>query len=169
MVDISRKTYERNGLETIVDSNGVLWLNEEHIGEGLDHKKLQEIITNYHSDKRKHRYELVEEPKKQVNRIFINGKLAIKLIMDFTTTSANKFRTRLGFKQYDVLLTKEQSVLTKIMSSFEGQNMQTQHNVLKYRIELYFHDCKLAIEINGNGHSNRNIDFEIKRQKATEQ
>ena len=29
MVDISRKTYERNGVETI-DSDGILWLNEKH-------------------------------------------------------------------------------------------------------------------------------------------
>ena len=60
---------------------------------------------------------------------------------------AHKFRTGLGFKQYDVILTKEQSVLTRIMSSFEGGNMQTQFKVLSYRIDLYFHDYKLAIEI----------------------
>ena len=55
--------------------------------------------------------------------------------------SGHKFRTRLGFKQHDTILTKEQSVLTKIMSSLEeGVNMQTQYNVLGYRIELYFHD-----------------------------
>ena len=39
--------------------------------------------------------------------------------MDCKTISDHKFRTRLGFKQYDVILTKEQSVVTKIMSSFE--------------------------------------------------
>ena len=44
--------------------------------------------------------------------------------MDCRTTSAHKFRTRLGFKQYDVILTKEQSVLTRIMSSFEGKNYE---------------------------------------------
>ena len=33
----------------------------------------------------------------------------------------------------------------------------------------FFHDYKLAIEIDENGHSNGNIDYEIKRQKATEQ
>ena len=43
--------------------------------------------------------------------------------MDCRTTLAHKFRTRLGFKQYDAILTKEQSILTKIMSSFEVQNM----------------------------------------------
>ena len=40
--------------------------------------------------------------------------------MDCRITLADKYRTRLGFKQYDVLLTKEQSVLTKIIRSFEG-------------------------------------------------
>ena len=47
--------------------------------------------------------------------------------------------------------------------------MQTQFSVLGYRIDLYFHDYKLAIELDENGHSVRNIDFEIKRQKAIEQ
>ena len=46
--------------------------------------------------------------------------------MNCRITAAHKIRTRLGFKQYDVILTKEQSRLTKIMSSFEGGNMQTQ-------------------------------------------
>ena len=49
--------------------------------------------------------------------------------MDFRTTLVHKFRTRFGLTQY-VTLTKEKSVLTKIMSSFEGENMQTQNNVL---------------------------------------
>ena len=52
---------------------------------------------------------------KQCNRIFIVEKLAIKEIIDCRTTSASKFRTRLGFKQCDVILTKDQSVLIKIM------------------------------------------------------
>ena len=168
MVDISRKKYERNGTETIADNYGILWLNEKHIEEGLDYKKLREITTKYNSNHRKHKYELVEEPKKQINRIFIDQNLAIKVIMDCRTTSAQKFKKRLGFKQYDVILAKEQSVLTKIMSSFKGENFQTQYNVLRYRVYLYFHDYKLAIEIDENGHSDRNIDYQIKRQKAIE-
>ena len=44
--------------------------------------------------------------------------------------------------------------------------MQIQCSVLGYS-DLYFHDYKLAIEI--ESHSNRNILYEIKRQKATEQ
>ena len=92
--------------------------------------------------------------------------------MDCRKTSAHKFRTKLGFKKYDVILTKEQykNILTKvpakIMSSLEGENMQTQHNVLGYRIDLYFHNYKLSIEIDENGHSNINIDYEKKKTKS---
>ena len=88
------------------------------------------ITIKYHSDHQKHRYELVEEPKKQANRIFIDKKLTMKVIMNCRTTSAHKFRTRLGFKQYDVILTKERSMQTKLMSSIETENMQTQYNIL---------------------------------------
>ena len=169
MIDISRKTYKRNSIGTTVDNEGILWLNEKHIEEELDYKNLREITTKHNSNHRKHRYELVEESKKQVNRIFIDEKLSIKVVVYSRTTSAHKFRTRLGCKQYDVILTKEQSELAKIMSSFEGENMQTQYKTLSYRIDLYFHDYKLVIEIDENGHSCRNIDYEIKRQKAVEQ
>ena len=168
MLDISRKTSERNGIE-IVDNDGILWWNEKHIEEELDHQKFQEITTKYHSDHRKHRYELVTEPKKEYSMIFIDEKLAIKVIMDCRTTSAYKFRTRLGFKWYNIILIKEQSVLTEIMSLFEGENNQMQCNVLSYRIDIYFHDYKLAIDKDENGHSNKNIDDKIKRQKAIKQ
>ena len=36
------------------------------------------------------------------------------------------------------------------MCSFGGENMQTQYKVLSYRTDLYFHDYKLAIEIDDN-------------------
>ena len=51
------------------------------------------------------------------------------------------------------------------MISFKGENMQTQDNILGYRIGLYFHNYKLAVEIDENGHSDRNIGGGIKRKK----
>ena len=40
---------------------------------------------------------------------------------------------------------------------------------MRYVTWLYFQNYKLAIEVDENGHSNKNIDNEIKRQKAIEQ
>ena len=54
------------------------------------------------------------------------------------------------------------------MNTFEGENMQTQYSVLEYKIDLYFHDYKLAIEIDEKVHKDRNTSDEIQRQKALE-
>ena len=52
MFDISRETYEKNCIETIVDNNEILRLNKKHIEEGLDDKNLREITIKYHSDQK---------------------------------------------------------------------------------------------------------------------
>ena len=57
------------------------------------------------------------------------------------------FRSPLGFKENCVYESKEPSVLKSIMDTFEGENMETQYSVLGYKIGLYFHNYKLAVEI----------------------
>ena len=98
MTGLSRKAYERIIIETIVDIDGILSLNEKQIEEKLEHNHQWEIAIKNHSDQRKHKSELVWKPKKQVNRIFIGKKPAIKVIMDCIKTSPHKLRTRLRFK-----------------------------------------------------------------------
>ena len=63
MVDISKKTYENNDIEVIVDGISTLWLNEKHVEEKLSHKNLPVITNKYDSEYKKHRYELVDKPK----------------------------------------------------------------------------------------------------------
>ena len=62
--------------------------------------------------------------------------------------------------------TKEQTIINSVKDMFEGENIQTQYSVLGYRIDLYFHEYKLAIEVDELGHADRNINNEIERQKA---
>ena len=62
--------------------------------------------------------------------------------------------------------TKEQDIINSINDTFEGKNIQTQYSVLGYWIDLYFHEYKLASEVNELGHTNRNINNEIERQKT---
>ena len=76
------------------------------------------------------------------------------------------FRATLGFTEHDIMLTKEQSVLKSIMDTFEGENMKTQYSVLGYKIHVYFHDYKLAVEVDEKGDKDRNIDYEIKKTKS---
>ena len=59
-------------------------------------------------------------------------------------------------------------VLKSIKDAFEGEDMQTQYSVLGYRVDLYFHKHKLAIEVDELGHAERNLNHETERQKALE-
>ena len=46
--------------------------------------------------------------------------------------------------------------------------MQTRYSVLDFRIDVYFHKHKLAIEADELGHADRNFSNEIKKQKELE-
>ena len=88
--------------------------------------------------------------------------------MDCRTTPAVNFRTKVGFNQHDPIMTQEQSILSKIMTLFASEEIILQHNVLGYRIDPYFSKYKLAIELDEQGHKDRNIGHEIQRQKTLE-
>ena len=77
-------------------------------------------------------------------------------------------KNNLGFTLHDVIKTKEETIINSIKDSFEGEDVQTQYTVIGYRIDLYFHKYKLAIEVDELGHNYRNIDYKIQRQKALE-
>ena len=67
-------------------------------------------------------------------------------------------------------MAQEQSVLTKSKSAFSTEEtIVFQHNVLGYRIDAYFLKDKLTIEVDEQGHQDRNVECETKRQKTIEE
>lgn len=54
------------------------------------------------------------------------------------TLTAIEVRSKLKFKQHDLIITKELSVLTKIMNLFATEKISMQHSVSSYKI-----DCNL--------------------------
>ena len=58
--------------------------------------------------------------------------------MDFRTVSSVEFKSRLGFKNQDPIMTQEQSVLTKISKGFSTEEISFQHFILEYKIDAYF-------------------------------
>ena len=94
--------------------------------------------------------------------------LALKTITNCRTDESWNLKRNLGFNLHDVINTKEQTVINLIKDAFEGENMHTQYVVIGYRIDLYFHSYKLAIEVDELGHADRNLNYENERQKASE-
>ena len=58
--------------------------------------------------------------------------------MDCRITPAVNFKTRLGFKQYNPIMTQEQPILSKIVALLATEKVILQHNVLSYKIDAYF-------------------------------
>ena len=167
MANITKETYENNGIEVITNEFVKLWLNGRHIPKQLGLKNLPALSKKYDKEYKKQRSEL-NESTNQPHRRFIQVDLALKIIMNSRIDESCKFKKTLGFAVYDVINTKEQTVICAIKDAFEGENMQSQYSVLSYRIDLYFHKYKLAIEVDELGHVDRNINDEIKRQRGLE-
>ena len=85
-----------------------------------------------------------------------------------STPEAIEFRSKLGFNQYDISLSKEELIVPRIMKLFPNEKILPQHSVLSYTIDLYFPGHKLVIEIGEKGHTDRDVHKEIGRQKAME-
>ena len=168
MVNITKEKYENNGIDGIKDKFGELWLNERHVQQQLGHKNLRVVTNKYDKEYKKCRFELIDDSIKQSCRKVIHNDLALKIIMDCRTDESCNFKRNLGFTLNDLINTKEQTVINSIKDASEGEDMKTQYTVLNYRIDLYFHKYKLAIEVDLLGHNDRNIDYRIQRQKALE-
>ena len=144
-------------------------MNEKHIETQLEHSNLPAITNKVDLMYKKCRSELQNCGKYQPCRRFSEEGFAIQIIMDCRTTPAvNVRRTRLGFNQHDPIMTQEQSILSKIVIIFAAEEIILHHNDLGYRTDAYFPKYNLAIEVDEQGHNDRDIDCEIERQKAIE-
>ena len=86
----------------------------------------------------------------------------IEVIIDGVSCSLKR---NLGFRLHDMINTNKQTVINSIKDAFGG-DLEIQYSVLGYRIDLYFHKYKLAIEVDVLGHAHRNLNNEIERQKT---
>ena len=82
MVNITKETYENNGVEVITDKFGKLWLNGRHVQQQLGLKNVPALTNKYDEEYKKCRYELINNPIKQSHRRFIRNDLALNIIMD---------------------------------------------------------------------------------------
>ena len=90
MANITKETYENNGIEVITNEFDKLWLNEMHVKKKLGHKHFQAVTNKYDKEYKKQRSEL-NISTNQPHR-FIRADLALKVIMDCRTDESCKFK-----------------------------------------------------------------------------
>ena len=119
----------------------------------LTTKEIEEIYN-------KKRNDITEQEKIYKARsdrfVYIFSYLALNIVMDCRVSKAIELRAKLEFGQHDLILTKEQSVLKRILKVFSNEEMSLQQRVSDcYYIDLYFTECKLAIEVDERDHKDR--------------
>ena len=81
------------------------------------------------------------------------------------------FRSKSGFNQMNIVLKKEQQVLTLLLTIFSTEKVVLQHKALinrRVKTDMYFSELRLVIEFDENGHTIRNVDEENERQTKIE-
>ena len=61
---------------------------------------------------------------------------------------------------------KESECVNAISKAFQGEKIILQKSVKTYKVDIYFPDYDLCIEIDENNHNDRDEDYEKKRQRV---
>lgn len=98
---------------------------------------------------KRHESELIDDEK----YMYTHDDIRMSIIMNcrVSTPETVEFRSRIGFKQDDMILTKKQSVKNYL----QNKKLMLQHSVLDNRTDVYFPKHKLALEIDEKGHTGR--------------
>ena len=97
----------------------------------------------------------------------INKEGVKRIILSSRKPEAKVLAREIGL---GMITTKEQDTLEIVINSIEGiVDYETQFSVGEYRIDLYLPNLKIAIECDENGHSDRELEQEFKRQNFIKQ
>ena len=163
---IDKNLWQDNGVETIEYKN-YLWLNERNLGKSANYNEIRKLSIKYDNKCIKQRKEFIKNCKKQCCRKFIREDLAVYLLLHINRVpSIIKFRSKLGFKNNELVLSKECSIIIKLINAFSPiTEIIRQHNVLYYYVDLYLPKYKLVTEIDELGHNDRDNNTETIREK----
>ena len=72
--------------------------------------------------------------------VYTHEDIILPIVMScrVSRTEAIECRSKLGFKQHYIILSKEQSVISKITKLISNEKILVQHSVLGCRMDLYF-------------------------------
>ena len=124
MLDISIETWGENGVTVLMYKNVIKWLKMHDIQIGLNIKNMSDLtIKETEGIYGKKGKNLQKNKFKYIKHGLLMGL--------FTTPTVIEFRSKLGFKQYDLIMTKEQSVVMRITKIFAREEILLQHSVFK--------------------------------------
>ena len=124
---------EKNYIHNIMDKERELWNNKIKANDKCKTKNpAKQQIRKY----KRHGSKLISGEK--FVHTYEDIIMSIPMICRVSTPKAIEFRSKLGFKQHDIILSKEQLVISKRTKLFSNEKMLQQHSVLGSRIDFIF-------------------------------
>ena len=124
---------EKNYIHNIMDKERELWNNKIKANDKCKTKNpAKQQIRKY----KRHGSKLINGEK--FVHTYEDIIMSITMTCRVSTPKAIEFRSKLGFKQHDIILSKEQLVISKRTKLFSNEKMLQQHSVLGSRIDFIF-------------------------------
>ena len=162
-------------IETVSDSDNNPLFKRADLGRFLG---IANVAGNYPKIATKSRSQLTREGfslteplgrSKNSHDAFVDLDGALEIVARCKKPKALELFEKLGFNSYEhKYVQKETQTISYITKAFKGEQMIDQYCVDGYRIDLYFPAYKLAIECDEFNHRDRDIGYEVKRQKHIE-
>ena len=119
----SIKIWKKNSVEAI-NCDGKKWINETQLENGLGYLNIASRTQYYSSEYKRKSHEIQDCEGYQPCRMFLKEELAVTIMTDTRTTKTVKFRAKFKIDQHDTLLTKEQSIGSKIVKTFSNEKIR---------------------------------------------
>ena len=140
MLQISKEEYKKCEVE-IIDKGRYFWVNRKVVNWA-------QIFAKCDSEKQKYRHELMPNTEFQLCRRFVRNDLVERKIKSCRKSSKRflEFKKKLGLDP-NLVTCDEQDIISALQVAFEGEIILTQYCIENKRIDAYFSEYKLGIEI----------------------
>ena len=119
---------------------GQKWINQTQLGNALGNSNIASRTQYYSSQYKRKRYEIQDCEDYQPCRMFLKEELAVTTMIDTRTSKAVEFRAKFKINQHDPILTKEQSIGSKVIKAFSNEKTKEQFFVLNEKIDFFPQD-----------------------------
>ena len=162
MVNITINSYLICEIE-VINKGKYFWINRKKLEIESDVANWAMSFDKCDPEKQKYRQEVTPNAEYQQCRVFVRNDLVERKIKSCRKSSKVflEFKKKLGLDINSVTC-EEQDIISTLQTTFEGEIIITQYCIKNKRIDAYFPEYKLAIEVDEYNHEDSNSNYEQK-------
>ena len=141
----------------VIDKGKYFWVNRKDLEVESDVANWAQLFGKCYSEKQKYRQEFMPNAEYQQCRVFVRNDLVERKIKSCRKSSKRflEFKKKLGLDP-NLVNCDEQDIKSALQVAIEGKIILTPYCIENKRIDAYFFNYKLGVEVDEYNHGNRN-------------